>query len=51
MVEKEGKEYEISYDDIKIDEEHRKYLEERVEKEGLQSLYEEAKNIDFEEMK
>lgn len=43
--------YNIQYNDIKIDEEYRKYLEERVEKEGLQSLYEEAKNIDFEAMK
>ena len=43
--------YNIQYNDIKIDEEYRKYLEERVEKEGLQSLYEEAKKIDFEAMK
>lgn len=43
--------YNIQYNDIKIDEKYRKYLEERVEKEGLQSLYEEAKNIDFEAMK
>ena len=43
--------YNIQYNDIKIDEEYRKYLEERVKKEGLQSLYEEAKKIDFEAMK
>ena len=43
--------YNIQYNDIKIDEEYRKYLEERVEKEGLQSLYEEAKKIDCEAMK
>ena len=43
--------YNIQYNDIKIDEEYRKYLEERVEKEGLQSLYEEAKKIDSEAMK
>ena len=43
--------YNIQYNDIKIDEEYRKYLEERVEKEGLQSLYGEAKKIDFEAMK
>ena len=38
--------YNIQYNDIKIDEKYRKYLEERVEKEGLQNLYEEAKKID-----
>ena len=43
--------YNIQYNDIKIDEKYRKYLEERVEKEGLQSLYEEAKKIDSEAMK
>ena len=43
--------YNIQYNDIKIDEKYRKYLEERVEKEGLQSLYEEAKKIDCEAMK
>ena len=43
--------YNIQYNDIKIDEEYRKYLEERVEKEGLQNLYEEAKKIDCEAMK
>ena len=43
--------YNIQYNDIKIDEEYRRYLEERVKKEGLQSLYEEAKKIDFEAMK
>lgn len=43
--------YNIQYNDIKIDEKYRKYLEERVEKEGLQNLYEEAKKIDCEAMK
>ena len=43
--------YNIQYNDIKIDEKYRKYLEERVEKESLQNLYEEAKKIDCEAMK
>lgn len=38
--------YEIEYQNIEFDEEYRKLLENRVEKEGLQTLYEEAKNID-----
>ena len=38
--------YEIEYKDIKFDEEYRKKLEERVEKEGLNELYKEAKKID-----
>ena len=38
--------YEIEYVDIQTDLEYRKQLEERVEKEGLQKLYEEAKKID-----
>ena len=42
--------YNINYTDIKIDEEYRKELEERAEKEGLESLYEEAYKIDPEAM-
>ena len=38
--------YNIKYTDIKIDEDYRKSLEDRVEKEGLESLYKEAKKID-----
>ena len=38
--------YEIEYVDIQTDLEYRKQLEERVEKEGLQKLYEEARKID-----
>lgn len=38
--------YEIEYPDIAFDESYRKELEKRVQKEGLQKLYEEAKNID-----
>ena len=38
--------YEIEYVDIKTDFEYRKELEQRVEKEGLEKLYEEAKKID-----
>ena len=38
--------YEIEYPNIEFDEKYRKYLEERVEKDGLQDLYEEAKKID-----
>lgn len=38
--------YGIEYNEIKIDEKYREELEEKVEKEGLQSLYEEAKKID-----
>lgn len=43
--------YEIEYVDIQTDLEYRKQLEERVEKEGLQKLYEEAKKIDEYAMK
>ena len=38
--------YEIEYQEIEFDEEYRKLLESRVEKEGLQAIYEEAKKID-----
>lgn len=38
--------YEIEYQNIEFDEGYRKKLEERVEKEGLEVLYEEAKEID-----
>ena len=38
--------YEIEYKDIKFDEEYRKKLEERVNKEGLNELYKEAKKVD-----
>ncbi|MBQ2938313.1 MAG: tRNA (adenosine(37)-N6)-dimethylallyltransferase MiaA [Clostridia bacterium] len=38
--------YEIEYNDIEIDENYRKELEEIVEKEGLQKLYEQALKID-----
>ena len=38
--------YEIDYQEIKFDENYRKHLEERVEKEGLEKLYNEAKQID-----
>ena len=38
--------YGIEYSEIKVDEEYRKQLEERIEKEGLEKLYEEAKKID-----
>ena len=43
--------YNIKYIDIKIDEEYRKSLEERVQKEGLEKLYEEACKIDEKAMK
>ena len=43
--------YAIEYSEIKIDEEYRKSLEKRVEEEGLDKLYEEAKEIDSEAMK
>ena len=43
--------YAIEYSEIKIDEEYRKSLEKRVEEEGLDKLYEEAKEIDPEAMK
>ena len=38
--------YEIEYQNIEFDEEFRRTLEDRVEKEGLQVLYNEAKKID-----
>ena len=38
--------YGIEYQDIKFDEQYRKELENRVEQEGLESLYNEAKKID-----
>ena len=38
--------YEIEYPNIELDEKYRQELEKRVKKEGLQSLYEEAKKID-----
>ena len=38
--------YEIEYQDIKLDEEYRKKLEEEVEEKGLEELYEKAKQID-----
>ena len=38
--------YEIEYQDIKLDEEYRKRLEEEVEEKGLEVLYERAKQID-----
>lgn len=38
--------YNINYPEIEFDEEYRKLLEERVEKEGLETLYKEACNID-----
>lgn len=38
--------YEIEYQDIKFDENYREYLEKRVETEGLENLYNEAKKID-----
>lgn len=38
--------YEIEYPEIEFDENYRKHLEERVEKEGLEALYQEAAKID-----
>ena len=38
--------YEIEYQDIKLDEEYRKKLEEEVQEKGLETLYEKAKQID-----
>lgn len=43
--------YGIEYDDIKIDEKYRKELEQIIEQEGLETLYEKAKEIDSEAMK
>lgn len=42
--------YGIEYNEIKLDEEYRQKLEERVEKEGLEKLYNEAVSIDSEAM-
>ena len=38
--------YEIEYQDIKLDEEYRKKLEEEAQKNGLEELYKKAKQID-----
>ena len=38
--------YEIEYADIEFDKDYREKLEKRVQKEGLEKLYEEAKKID-----
>lgn len=38
--------YEIEYPDLKLDETYRKELEKRIQKEGLEILYQEAKQID-----
>ena len=38
--------YEIEYQEIQLDEEYRKKLEEEVEEKGLEALYERAKQID-----
>lgn len=43
--------YGIEYPNIKFDENYRKELERRVEKEGLEKLYEKAKKIDPQAMK
>ena len=43
--------YEIDYQEIQFDETYRKNLEERVTKEGLEDLYNEAKKIDPEAIK
>ncbi len=43
--------YGIDYPEIETDLEYRKKLEDRVQNEGLESLYEEAKKIDSEAMK
>lgn len=43
--------YGIEYQDIKIDEKYRQELDERVKKEGLEKLYEEAQKIDPQAMK
>ena len=42
--------YNIDYPEIEFDEEYRKSLEKRAEEEGLQNLYEEAKQIDSKAM-
>ena len=43
--------YEIEYQDIEFDEKYRNQLEERVKKEGLEVLYNEAEKIDPEATK
>lgn len=43
--------YEIDYPEIKTDDAYRKYLEQIVEKEGLETLYNQACSIDEEAMK
>ena len=43
--------YEIEYNDIKLDEEYRKYLEKIAEEQGLEELYKKAVEIDPEAMK
>lgn len=43
--------YGIEYQDIKLDEKYRQELDERVKKEGLEKLYEEAQKIDPQAMK
>ena len=43
--------YEIEYQDIKFDENYRKHLEEKADKEGLENLYNMAKKIDEEAVK
>ena len=43
--------YEIDYPEIEFDENYREELEKRVQKEGLNVLYEEAKKIDKEAIK
>ena len=40
--------YNIHYEDTRIDEEYRNFLEKRVDEEGLETLYQEAKAIDEE---
>ena len=43
--------YGIEYQDIKFDEQYRKYLEQRVQIEGLEKLYQEANQIDEQAMR
>lgn len=40
--------YNINYPDLEFDKEYREYLEEKVQTEGLEKLYEQAKKIDEE---
>ena len=42
--------YGIEYNDIEIDEEYRKKLEQTIEKDGLETLYNKAKEIDMQAM-